>query len=162
MPSQYDNRDPKRTPRPFAQSEPIQRWTGSDSGSSGGGEIPPPAGPQNPATGTIDLTRVEAILSAILADALESTQRGIAYPVTMLIPDATPVPVVFDPPLFALSIINDGAGILQYRLPDKASGMWVDLRPTEVANFAFRKGVVASVAFRVLGVPATVRAIGSY
>jgi hypothetical protein len=89
-------------------------------------------------------------------------QRGLIYSLTMTIQTVDPVPVEFGQPLFSVNITCDGAGIVQYRLPNSGSSNWIDLRPNEQITFAAVEPVFTTTAFRVLGAPATIRVVGLY
>ena len=105
--------------------------------------------------------RQEQLLARILQELRQQVQLGAIYgPAAINVPTTTPVDITFDPPLFALSLTNDGAGAVQYRLPNRADADWVNLLPTEVDNYTFIKALVPSVAFRVLGAAASVRVKG--
>lgn len=103
-----------------------------------------------------------AELKSLLAEARKTVQRGLVYSLTMTVQSPEPVPVIFAPPLFSVSFTCDGAGIVQYRLPNGGGSNWIDLRPNEQIVFSFVEPVIASVGFRVMAAPAVIRVVGVY
>jgi len=101
---------------------------------------------------------------AILKELREQVQKGYVYPVTLVTNGLIPIDTDFNPPLFSVSLINDGPGTIQYRIPNIGSAFWVDLAPTEVQTVNFIKGKIPSVAIRgkTASVTATVRLVGTY
>lgn len=105
----------------------------------------------------------------ILTELHEMVQRGVVYAETVQVASLVPVERLLQVGgtapyngLFSVSLTNDGAGTVQYRIPNNVAGVWVDLFPNEVVIFNAVKGVFISVAFRVQGAAARVRLVGVY
>jgi hypothetical protein len=102
------------------------------------------------------------VLRDILENLRAQVQQGFVYPLTITTNGLTPVEETFNPPLFSISLTNDGPGTIQYRIPNSGAANWVNLQPTEVIEFNFIIGKIVSVAFRALGSNGTIRLVGTY
>lgn len=103
-------------------------------------------------------------LSHILRELEERTQWGRVYTLALaVIGAAAPETPVFDPPLFWIQLINDGAAVVQYKVPYAEQG-WINLNPTETVAFRFEKARIPNVGLRVLaaGATANVRILGTF
>ena len=140
--------------RPFAAAEGWRRVSppGDDTGA--------PPGDEEDAVAN----RMVELLEGILTELRECVQQGYVTTVTQWVPSIVPIEILFDPPLFSISLINDGAGSVEYRIPNRGNAQWVQLNPTELVIFNFIKGMVPSVALRTVpaGVGANVRVIGTF
>lgn len=146
---------PTRPPaRPFAADEGWYRVS------------PPGDGPEVPPGDEEDAVanRMVELLEGILTELQECVQQGYVTTVTQWVPSIRPIEILFDPPLFSISLINDGVGSVEYRIPNRGNAQWVQLNPTELVIFNFIKGMVPSVALRTVpaGVAANVRVIGTF
>ena len=107
------------------------------------------------------LGQAVALLAALVQDAAERTPVGAVLPWTQPVATLDPVRIDFAPPLFILGVTNDGAGIVQYRIPNTSQN-WIDLRPNEVQIITLPKGKIANIGLRVQGVAGTIRMFGVY
>jgi len=127
---------------------------------------PPGEGPEAPPGDEEDAVanRMVELLEGILTELQECVQQGYVTTVTQRVPSIQPIEILFDPPLFSISLINDGGGAIEYRIPNRGNAQWVQLNPTELVIFNFIKGMVPSVALRTVpaGVFADVRVIGTF
>lgn len=108
-----------------------------------------------------------ALLRQILAEFKDMTQQGIVTAVTLPIPagSGVPIEVLFDPPLFSISLTCDAGANIEYRIPNRSNAFWVQLNVTEVVVFNFVKGMIPSVAVRAVapGFGASfIRIVGTY
>lgn len=174
MPTEH-RRPPGGPPaRPFAERYPPGTAGWQDNPNApvitpprylGPAERLPPAPPPEvaPGPGGAPLpTDTIGLLQAILLELQGSDQRGLVYSLTMTVQSPEAVPVAWDPPLFSLSLTCDGAGIVQYRLPNGGGSNWIDLRPNEQITFSLTKPRIVSAGFRVLGAAAVIRLVGLY
>lgn len=153
--------------RPFATAEGWHRVVSQEA--PGGLPAEPPLSAEAP-TGELLvnlanlLTLANDLLAAILQELREQVQRGYVYTVTQVVTTTVPLEILFSPPLFSVALTNDGPGIVQYRIPNNASAVWINLAPTEVVNFNFIKGLVPSLALALppAGAAATVRIVGTF
>jgi len=146
---------PTRPPaRPFAADE---GWFRVSPPGEGNGA---PPGDEEDAVAN----RTVVVLEDILAELRLCVQQGYVTTVTQWVPSIVPIEILFDPPLFSISLINDGPGSIEYRIPNRGNAQWVQMNPTELMTFNFQHGVVHSVALRTVpaGVAANVRVIGTF
>jgi hypothetical protein len=136
----------------------------------------PPAGTQVIEPGTppseegIDMAvqaEIRDLLRQILAEFKEMTQQGIVTAVTLPIPagSGVPIEVLFDPPLFSISLTCDAGANIEYRIPNRSNSFWVQLNVTEVVVFNFVKGMIPSVAVRAVAPgfgASAIRIVGTY
>jgi hypothetical protein len=107
------------------------------------------------------------LLAGILQELQEQAQQGIVTAVTEPLPGGTPTPreILFEPPLFSISLTCDGPANVEYRIPNRSNARWVQLNNTEVIVFNFIKGLIPSIALRAVA-PAfgavNVRIVGTY
>jgi hypothetical protein len=74
-------------------------------------------------------------------------------------------PLTFSPPLFAVSLTNDGPNTIQYAIPLGPSTIWANLESTEVINIAFPTAVIQTLGYRytsTVGGSGLLRIVGSY
>lgn len=167
--------------RPFAAEQGWQRVQPPSGGAPGGtgtgqGEVLPsedaldlPGGlfpGQEPPTKDVPvlLLRNNNLLRAILWRLARTVQRGYVYSVTLVVSDPiVPLEVSFDPPLFSITIVNDGAGNVQFRAPNRSEAVWTPLAPTEQFTANFIEGLIGSVGFRSVGAGTpTIRVFGTF
>lgn len=162
--------------RPFAELPDWRYLTppGAGAPSAGGGGITPEQAqaiatlaPSDQVLATLAaeqvalLTEVRDLLQALVQDARERTPEGAVLPWTQPVTTLDPVRIEFTPPLFILGLTNDGAGIVQYKIPNRSQN-WIDLRPNEVQVITLPKGKIADIGLRVQGVAGTIRMFGVY
>ncbi len=154
--------------RPFAAGPGFERYDGTIIQGSEDLGAPIASTPRS-SGGNMDVSAIvdamdaqTKVLVSILAELRAQRQEGAVYPVTLTTRGQVPVPITFNPPLFSISLTNNGPGKIQYRLPATGSTAWVDLEPSEVIAFNFSTGVIHSVSFRALGADGSIRAVGSY
>jgi hypothetical protein len=94
----------------------------------------------------------------------QQMQEGVVTPLTIVLTSNQPVPFYFNPPLFNLSLTNDGGSDIQYQIPLGNRGVWVTLKSSEVITFNFIVPVVHAIGLRLATASgnATVRAVGFY
>lgn len=125
----------------------------------GGGEPPPVLDGDTVAL----LTEIRDLLIDVRQELREQVQEGIVYTITQqVVSTIVPTEVSFGTPLFSVTLINDGGGTVQFRVPNRTNATWVNLAPTEVVTFNFVKAKITSVAFLAIGAAASVRVIGTY
>jgi len=100
---------------------------------------------------------------------LRQVQVGIVTPLTVVLTSVSTnvqaqAPYYFEPALFSLSLVNDGAGDIQYQIPQGSRGIWVDLKSTEQIAFTFQEARVSAIGLRLKNPTgsATVRVVGFY
>ena len=156
---------------PFAASPGWQRAPAgviSPPGSSPGGSVEDV--PSADTALEIQINYTNTVLSELLEEMrgvrqelIDQTQKGIVYSITATVNSATPSEFTFDPKLFSISLICDGPGTAQYRIPNRGEGIWTDIRPGEQETFNFIKGSVSSLGLRILGgATAVIRILGTY
>lgn len=108
--------------------------------------------------------RQAAMLDELTADTELSTPQGVVHFETYTLQPGIVVDLKFDPPLFSVSIANDGPGALQFRIPNRSSSTWSGIAVNDPLVFNARKGVFTSGAVKNPGSAGTttVRITGLY
>jgi len=101
------------------------------------------------------------LLEAILAELRAERPQGIVYPLPLVITGGQWTPVgPFDPPFFALTIINDGPANADWRIPIQAPVAGIQIIPTEAIPIVFSRAVIDGIALRCTAGTANIRLIG--
>lgn len=145
-----------RRPAPFVADEGWNRV--------GAPQVPPGDGDM-PDDDIITLLRQQKILlEGILRELQERVQDGLVTYIANSVASTAVQEVPFGPPLFAITIVNDGPAAFEYRIPNRGSAAWVQINVGEAHPYAFTKGKIDNMAARTLpaGVASNYRLIGIF
>ena len=143
---------------PAAKPNVLERWQALSNSV-------PLAYPQT-AQDTKLLTAIGDLLAGILQELQEQVQEGVVVsaPVTVTQSVGPWQEVHFSRPLFNITVINNGGGNVQYRIPNRSEAGWVTLAAAGQYTFNFIKAKVVSIGLRIApgGANIPVDIIGSY
>lgn len=132
-------------------------------GVPGYGGLPPSAGEPVQEGETVEsiLAAISQKLGLILDDLGERTPQGFLYSLTELIVVNDQAIKPFGVGLFAVTVINDGPGVLQVKLPGGTATDWTTINVSEFISLTFPKGVLHNFQRRTL-TNTTYRLYGHY